>query len=138
MNLCMHGSEESQDADGGFSFSQSGAQPIPATWIFFNNQSTVDLFCNSKLLKNIWKSNIHINIQCNAGQCTNDMIGDLPRYGTVWYDPNSIANILSLRRVAVKYHVAYNSQGSGSFVVPKPDSMVFEFKASAGGLYFLN
>ena len=76
------------------------------------------------------------------------MIGDLPGYGTVWYDPNSIANILSLRRVASKYHVVYDSQGGspnpddpdggGSFVVTKPDGTVFEFKSSPGGLYFLD
>ena len=66
------------------------------------------------------------------------MIGDLPRYGTVWYDLNSIANILSLCWVVVKYHVAYNSQGGGLFVVTKPDGTVFEFKASPGGLYFLD
>jgi ribosomal protein L24E len=34
--------------------------------------------------------------------------------------------------------VAYDSQGRGSFVVTKPDGKVFEFKASKGGLYFLN
>ena len=55
-NLCMHGSEEGHDANGGFSFSQSATQPIPATWILLNNQSMVDLFCNSMLLKNIQKS----------------------------------------------------------------------------------
>ena len=77
-----------------------------------------------------------------------NMIGDLPGYGTVWYDPNSITNILSLRCVAAKYHVVYDSQGGGSnpndndggssFMVTKPDRMVFEFKASTGGLYFLD
>ena len=76
------------------------------------------------------------------------MIGDLPGYGTVWYDLSSIANILSLCRVAAKYHVVYDSHGgssnpndpdgNGAFVVTKPDGTVFEFKASPGGLYFLD
>ena len=66
----------------------------------------------------------------------------------VWYDPSSIANILSLHCIAVKYHVMYDSHGGGSnpndpdgnslFVVTKPDGTVFEFKASPGGLYFLD
>ena len=77
-----------------------------------------------------------------------NMISDLPGYGMVWYDPNSITNILSLRCMAAKYHVIYDSQGGGSnlidndgggsFVVTKPDRTVFEFKASSGGLYFLD
>ena len=76
------------------------------------------------------------------------MISDLPGYGTVWYDPNTIANILSLHCVTAKYHVMYDSQGGGSnlnnpdggglFVVTKPDGTVFEFKTLLGGLYFLD
>ena len=147
-NLCMQISKEGHDANGGFSFSQSAAQPILATWILLDNQSMVDLFCNSRLLKNIQKLMTQINVHCNAGQCTTDMVGDFPGYGTVWYDPNSIVNILSLHRMAAKYHVIYDSQGSGSnsnnndgsglFVMTNPDGTVFEFKASSGGLYFLD
>jgi hypothetical protein len=66
------------------------------------------------------------------------MVGDLPGYGVVWYDPKSIANILSLKWVAEKYHVAFDSGDGGSFIVTKPDGTVFEFRASEGGLYFLD
>jgi hypothetical protein len=43
------------------------------------------------------------------------MVGDVPGYGTVWYDPRSIANILSLSRVKQNYHVQYNSS-DGKFI----------------------
>jgi hypothetical protein len=66
------------------------------------------------------------------------MVGDLPGYGTVWYDPKSITNILSLKRVTDKYHVAFDSRNGGSFVVTKPDGSVFEFQQSPGGLYYLD
>ena len=144
----MQGSEEGCDNSSGLSFSQSGTQHIPAMWILLDNQSMVDLFCNSRLLKNIRQSTTRMNIQCNTGQWTMNMIGNLPGYGTVWYNLNSIRNILSLCCVASKYHVMYDSQGGspnpndpdggGSFVVTKPNSTMFEFKASPGGLYFLN
>jgi hypothetical protein len=102
-NLCMNGVEEATADGGEFSFSQSAVAPILATWILLDNQSTVDLFCNSRLLKNICQLVMQMNVRCNAGQRTTSMVGDLPGYSTIWYDPNSIANILSLKCVASKY-----------------------------------
>jgi hypothetical protein len=66
------------------------------------------------------------------------MVGDLPWYGTMWYDPKSITNILSLKHVVEKYHVAFNSKNGGSFILTKLDGTVFEFKQSPGGLYFID
>jgi hypothetical protein len=72
---------------------------------------------------------------CNAGRRTTTMVGGLPGYGTVWYDLKSIANILSLKRVAKKNHVTFNSKHGGSFIVTKLGGTVFKFKQSAAGLY---
>jgi hypothetical protein len=66
------------------------------------------------------------------------MIGDLAGYGTVWFDPKSIANILSLKRVIEKYHVTFDSEHGGSFILTKPDGTVREFQQSDRGLYFLD
>ena len=40
------------------------------------------------------------------------MVGDLKRYGTVWFYASGIANILSLHRVAERFSVTYDSQES--------------------------
>jgi hypothetical protein len=77
-----------------------------------------------------------MNVQCNAGERSTNMIGDLAGYGTVWYDPMSIANILSLSRVIEKFHVTYDSEHGGSFLLNRPDGTAREFQRSDRGLYF--
>ena len=59
-------------------------------------------------------------------------------YGTVWYDPLAIANILSLKEVKTKYHVPFDSNDKNAFVVVKPDGTTFEFIQSDDGLYYLD
>jgi hypothetical protein len=103
-----------------------------------DNQSTVDIFCNTSLLQNIWKSDNTMKIQCNAGSRTTNLIEDLSNYGTVWYDPGGIANILSMKRVKEKCHVHYDSKGDGIFYVIKPAGITRKFVESNCGLYYLD
>ena len=64
------------------------------------------------------------------------MIGDLPGYRTMWYDPGSIANILSLDRVRNKFCVTFDSGIENEFVVTKPDGNVVRFRRDNSGLYY--
>jgi hypothetical protein len=79
----------------GLTFHQQ-EQVLPQEWILLNNQSTVDIFCNKALLKNVREVKKVMNIICNAGVTRTNMVGDLEGYGTVWYNAKGIANILSL------------------------------------------
>ena len=72
---------------------------VPDSWILLDNQSTVDIFKNSSLLTNIRTANGTMNVHFNAGVSTTNKIGDLRGYGTVWYIPDGMANILSLSKV---------------------------------------
>ena len=121
-----------------FSFSQTHAT-IPKKWILLDSQSTVDVFCNRQLLKNIRKGNTKMTIHCNAGKRTTTLRGDLEGYGEVWFDPNGIANVLSLSRVRRKYQVEYqDGTEGGMFVVTKPNGKKFIFKESQSGLHYLD
>ena len=48
-------------------------------------------------------------LHSNSGAVLVTMKGDLKGYGTVWYHPTGIANILSLNNVRKKYQVTFDS-----------------------------
>jgi len=75
---------------------------ISSSWILLDSQSTVDVFCNPKLLSNIRDAQT-LTLYFNAGRAIISKKGDLKGYGTVWYHPEGIANILSLHNVQRKH-----------------------------------
>jgi len=72
---------------------------ILSCWILLGSQSTVDMICNPKVLQNVRQAKHHLVLQCNAGAALVTVKGDLKGYGTIWYHPTGIANILSLNNV---------------------------------------
>jgi len=66
------------------------------------------------------------------------MKGDLWGYGTVWYHPSGIANILSLNIFCKEYHVTLYSDNTEEqgLVVHKNDGSKWIFRPSKKGLYY--
>jgi hypothetical protein len=114
-------------------------RPVEYEWILLDNQSTLDVFSNPNLLTNIRESERSMTIHCNAGKTTTSQVGNLDGYGTVWYNPSGIANILSLSCVISNgYVVQYDSQNGNEFVLRGPNGHEIKFKQSEQGLYYVN
>ena len=111
---------------------------LPMEWVLLDNQSTIDVFVNRRLLRNIRWVNQYMYIHCTAGVTRTNLVGELPGYGTVWFHPDGIANILSLSRVKTKYRITFDSDENNEFIVHKPDGSTRNFKESSRGLYYLD
>jgi len=83
------------------------------------------MFCNAKMLSSIRETKHHLMLHCNSGTVLVIMKGDLKGYGTVWYYPSSIANILSLNKVCKNYCVTFDSGNTEEqgLVVHKDDGL---------------
>jgi hypothetical protein len=146
--LLMSAEAEGDDTDAtdcGFMFNmmtsgslfqqQSHAENL-RSWILLDNQSTVNVFCNSNLVKNIRATPNPLLLKCNAGTIKVNKIADLPGYPEpVWYHDKGIANVLSLSRVAKLFPVTFKNNG---FIIHKPDGRKHVFKESARGLFYLD
>jgi hypothetical protein len=62
-------------------------------------------------------------------------VGTLQNYVKVWFNPNAIANILSLARVKEKCSVRYDRDEGNQFVVVQPHKQIV-FQQSGLGLYY--
>jgi hypothetical protein len=129
---CLYGElhEQHKEATG---------RVVSKSWVLFNNQSTVDVFCSKSLLRDIREAPNTCMISCNAGVVEVKMIGDLPGYPAhVWYyRRDGIASILFLYRVKQHCHVQYDSEEvRAAFHVTKPDGSVHDFRPSVSGLHY--
>ena len=95
-----------------FSFLQETVthDTIPDTWILLDSQSTMSVFKNPNFLENIRENNSSIMVITNGGEQTSSLVGNINNFGIVWYNPESIANILSLAEVRQKCRVTMDTK----------------------------
>lgn len=125
--------KQQNDSDGG----------IPKTWLLINTCSTVNTVCNLDNFVNIRgieKGN-ELQLFSDGSMNVYDKEGsDLKLFPlTVFYNPNGIANVLSLKAVASipGTRVTMDTSKARAINVKFVDGRIFVFNECEGGLYFL-
>ena len=108
---------------------------IDPTWILLDSQSTISVFNNSRMLQNIRRSPHVLRAITNGGFQDSDMIGEFPNLGDVWYNRDSIANILSLSEVRKVCRVTMDTSAEPAMVVHRSDGSTMKFVEHLSGLY---
>jgi hypothetical protein len=106
--------------------------------ILLDSQSTMDLFCNPRLVNNIHKTNDVMTLQSNGGQMKVHHKASITSYKhDVWFEKNAITNIIALSNLITQYRVTYDSDDK-MFVVHRETvgKPCMHFKMHASGLHY--
>ena len=119
----------------GFVLAQTNAPGIHKDWILLDSQSTVSVFKNAAMLTNIRRSPHVLRALTNGGHQDSTLLGDFPNLGTVWYNNESLANILSLSEVSKVCRVTMDTGTEKAMCVHRLDGTVMKFIEHDSGLY---
>ena len=125
-------------ADGNFPFCfTSNTDQIDPNWLLLDSESNVSIFRNPSLVTDITKvtNGEELVLTSNGGTQDSEKqakFGDM----TVWFNANSLANILSLSLVAEHFRVTMDTYVDNSFVVHLNDSIKLKFSCHPNGLYY--
>ena len=93
---------------------------------------------NKAYINNIRKSPRALTALTNGGKQVSEEVGDTIFFRQVWYNPASMANILSLADVCKYARVTMDSQVKRSMFVHREDGYVMEFREFRSGLYYFD
>jgi hypothetical protein len=118
-----------------FMLTQTERHGIDPNWILLDSQSTISVFRNPDMLTNIRKGTHTLRALTNGGHQDSDLVGEFPNLGTVWFNDQSIANILSLSDVRKVCRVTLDTASAPTMCVHRLDGSIMEFQEHPSGLY---
>ena len=74
-------------------------------WILLNTCSSIDLFWNQSFVCNVHHVNTMLSLVMNAGVLMTNPKAEFPSYGTVWFCPQAMTNVLSFGNIAKGYPI---------------------------------
>ena len=111
---------------------------IPSSWILLDSQSTVSVFNNSSLLHDIKHSADNLLVYTNGGTQTSSLQGTSDIFGKVWYNPESLANIVSMALLRRSCRITMDTSIENAICVHRRDGSVMKFREYESGLYYFD
>jgi hypothetical protein len=111
---------------------------VPPEWVLLDSQSTISVFNNENLVVDIRPSDEHMYAFTNGGHQVSTEVANITNLGTVWFNRDLVANILSLSQVRRVCKVTMDSSVSPSITVHKTDGSTLVFHERPDGLYVHN
>ena len=129
---------DENDINFAFHMNNKQGHMIDQNRITIDSASTVSIFSNKKLLRNIRHCGTQrgLRVHSNGGFQDTHMIGDLPGFGPVWYNKESITNILSLAAVCKIRCVTMDTWEEAAIIVHKKNGDKMKFMETGNGLYY--
>ena len=110
---------------------------LSPNWIVLDSASTVSTMSNHELVTDIEWSNEKLHLLTGGGPMTLEIKAKF--FGMdVWFDPNGVANILSLGVVANSFHVVFDSGMEDAFYVKVSKDVLWKFERFGSGLYYFD
>jgi len=117
---------------------ERGRTQVDKDSVLLDTGSNCSVFNNAEFLTNIRKSERTLRAFTNGGSQDSTHIGYLDNFFDVWFNPNSMMNILSFSEVGKKYRITFDSATEKDIVVHGVNGKNLRFKEVSSGLYLLD
>ena len=118
---------------------QSENAYLNPNWVLLDSESTDHIFCSDRLVTEIESvtNGEFLRLHSTGGHLDTHQKGKFGGF-TVWYNPNSLANILSLGLVTDQYRVTMDSSLENALIVHISAEHTIKFFRHSPGLYYFD